>query len=384
MTPHGAVPPPPPLSWRDRVLSWRDRLLADPRFQRFAVAFPPTRRVADREARALFDIVAGFVYSQVLAALVELRLLPILAEGPATVAELAARTGLAPEAAERLLEAAVSLKLAGRRSAGRYGLGARGAAFLGNPGIAEMVAHHTLLYRDLADPVGLLRGRRGATGLGGFWPYAAGEREGLDRADVEGYSRLMAASQGFVAEDLLDACPELGKVRRLMDVGGGDGTFLTRAAARHPALEVVLFDLPAVAGLARERFAAAGLGARATAVGGSFRDASLPQGADAVSLVRVVHDHDDPVVLDLLTKIHAALPPGGLVLIGEPMGGVPGAERVGDAYFGFYLLAMGSGRARTPTELSGLLDRAGFAQIRQIRTARPLLTGLITATRPSG
>ncbi len=70
--------------WRDRLLAWRHRLIASPRFQRFAAAFPLTRPTAHRNARALFDLCAGFVYAQVLAACLRLDLFRILADGPMT------------------------------------------------------------------------------------------------------------------------------------------------------------------------------------------------------------------------------------------------------------------------------------------------------------
>lgn len=59
----------------DRILAWRDRLVSRPAFQRFAARFPLTRSIAERQSRAVFDLCAGFVYSQVLAAVVELDLL---------------------------------------------------------------------------------------------------------------------------------------------------------------------------------------------------------------------------------------------------------------------------------------------------------------------
>ena len=64
------------------VLRWRDRLSASPGFRRWAGGFWPTRFVARRRAGELFDLAAGFVYSQVLKACVELDLFRILAEGP--------------------------------------------------------------------------------------------------------------------------------------------------------------------------------------------------------------------------------------------------------------------------------------------------------------
>jgi demethylspheroidene O-methyltransferase len=67
------------------------------------------------------------------------------------------------------------------------------------------------------------------------------------------------------------------------------------------------------------------------------------------------------------------------LLLAEPMAGAAGAEPVGDAYFGFYLLAMGSGRARSPRAFGAMLTAAGFSTWRQIKTAQPLVTGLIEA-----
>ena len=71
------------------LLTWRDRLLSDSGFQRWSARFPLTRQVARREARALFDICAGFTYSQVLAACVELDLFDRVAAGPMRLDSLA-------------------------------------------------------------------------------------------------------------------------------------------------------------------------------------------------------------------------------------------------------------------------------------------------------
>ncbi|MFC7333559.1 methyltransferase [Rhodocista pekingensis] len=363
----------------DRLLSVRDRLVASPRFRHWAARFPLTRPVARRRARALFDLCAGFVYSQVLLACVRLKLFDILAEGPQTPEALAPRLDLPLDSTTTLLRAAAALRLAEARSGGRYGLGPLGAAMLGNDGLAAMVEHHGLLYADLADPVALLKAGRTRTGLGGFWPYAAAEQPaGLDRGTVTAYTALMAASQPMVAAEVLGAYP-VRRHRCILDIGGGNGTFLMQVAQRAPDLKLMLFDLPAVAEQARERFAAAGLSARATVVGGSFRSDPLPTGADLVTLVRIVHDHDDATVLALFRAIAEALGPDGTLLIAEPMSGTAGAEPVGDAYFGLYLMAMGSGRPRTPAELEALLRQAGFAHIEMARTSTPLVASVLVA-----
>jgi demethylspheroidene O-methyltransferase len=371
----------PVQDWRDFAAGWRDRLLASAKFRRWAAGFPLTRPIARRRAGALFDLVAGFVYSQVLAAGVRLRLFDTLADGPLTEAELAARLGLPREGTARLLGASVALKLVRPRSGGRFGLGPLGAALVDNPAITEMVLHHNMLYADLADPVALLRGERAERALANYWPYAETDRPAdLSDAQVAAYTRLMAASQPLVSGEILDAY-DLRRHRRLLDVGGGDGSFLCAAAQRVPKLELTLFDLPAVAARAEARFAAHGLTGRARAVGGDFSRDSLPTGADVISLVRVVHDHDDATVAKILAAARAALPSGGTLLLAEPMAGTSGAEAMGDAYFGLYLLAMGSGRARTPLVLTEFLRAAGFARVRQVATHTPLLTGLLVANR---
>ena len=342
------------------------------------------RSEARRRARALFDLCAGFVYSQVLLACVRLRLFETLrAEGPLPAAALAARLGLEEAAALRLLGAAASLDLVARRGGGRFALGPLGAAMVGNVGLAAMVEHHATLYADLQDPVALLRGERGgaATGLSRLWSYAgAGRPAALRAADVAEYSALMAASQAMIAEEVLDAAP-LRRHRRLLDVGGGEGVFLAAAAARAPHLGLMLFDLPAVADRARAHLAQAGLAGRAEAIGGDVLRDPLPGGADLVSLVRVLHDHDDAAALAILRAVRRALPPDGALLLAEPMARTPGAEPAGEAYFGFYLLAMGQGRPRTAEEIGALLRAAGFGRARLLRTRTPLLVRAMLARR---
>ncbi|CAO4136790.1 Demethylspheroidene O-methyltransferase [Methylorubrum extorquens] len=367
--------------WRERWLAFRNRTVASPGFQRWAAGFLLTRRIARRNTRALFDLCADFVYAQVLFACVRLDLFALLRDGPLAPDALARRLDLPADRALTLLKAAASLDLITRLPDGRFALADLGAALIGNPSVAAMIEHHAMLYADLADPVALLRGGAGPTRLGRYWPYAeASEAAQLGSDSVAAYSGLMAASQALIADDVLDALPLADRVC-LMDVGGGEGVFLAQAARRHPGLALRLLDLPPVAKRAGARLAAKGLGNRVTCLGRSFLGASLPPGADAITLVRVVHDHDDAVALALLRAAHAALPPGGLLAIAEPMAGTPGAEPVGDAYFGFYLLAMGSGRPRTADELTAMLTQAGFNEIRERPTRRPLLARLITAKR---
>jgi demethylspheroidene O-methyltransferase len=366
------------------------------------------RPIARRRARGLFDLVAGFVYSQVLLACVRLRLFDILAQGPRSAVELATQLDLPADSTERLLAAAVSLELLDVRAGHPlplYGLGKLGAPMVGNQAIAAMVEHHAVLYADLQDPVALLRGQRphktqaagpqaagphattahtnhDGPALSRFWAYATAAAPGALAPDqVNEYSALMSASQPLVAAEVLDTY-DLSRHHCLLDVGGGQGRFLGAVAAHAPHLQLMLFDLPGVVPVARQAFAAAGLSDRTTVIGGDFTQDALPLGADIASLIRVIYDHPDERALTILRAVFKALPPGGTLLLAEPMAGAPGAPRMGDAYFGFYLLAMRGGRSRTATELMALMQMAGFERARELATPIPLQVGVLVAQKP--
>jgi demethylspheroidene O-methyltransferase len=168
-----------------------------------------------------------------------------------------------------------------------------------------------------------------------------------------------------------------------MDVGGGSGAFLAAVASAYPKLRATLFDLPEVVPSAEERFRRAGLADRVTVTGGSFRDGPLPVGADAISLVRVLYDHADETVALLLARVREALPPGGRLVISEPMTGGDRPSRPGDTYFALYTMSMGTGRTRAPAEIAGLLKAAGFADVAVRPTKRPFVTSVVEARQSS-
>lgn len=368
-------------TWRERFLAFRNRRLADPRFQSWASRFPLTRGVANRRARQLFDLCAGFVYAQVLQACVQLEVLESLADAPRERRDLAERMDLSDEAAERLLSAAASLGLVARLAGDRYTLGELGAALLGSVGVREMIAHHPMLYEDLRDPVSLLRDGPRPTNLRRFWGYSGNDEPAmLDAHSVAPYGRLMAASLPLVAEEILSSYT-FRTHTRLLDIGGGEGAFVALLAERLPQLQLELFDLPAVATRAGEALSHAGLLDRVVVHRGDFRSGPLPEGADVATLIRVLLDHDDETALAILRTVHHALAPGGTIVIAEQMSPDRGASPTEDAYFGFYLLAMGRGRPRTVARITELANAAGFSSVREVATRRPILARVVLGAK---
>ena len=360
-----------------RFHAWRLGKVASADFQRWAAKSPLTRAIARRDSERLYDLVAGFVYSQTLLACTELGVLETLQSGPRSARALGARHGLPEQRMETLCQAAAAIGLMVRQANDTYRLGRLGAASLGVPGLDQMIRHHKVFFRDLTDPVALLRGEK-ETELSRFWPYVLGKDGSRDPDVAAEYSRLMATSQELVAEETLDAA-SLAGVSRLMDVGGGTGVFLEHVAARYPELALDLFDLPDVIKAARARL---GADTRINTFGGSFVSDPLPRGADGISLIRVLYDHDDSTVRRLLSQVFAALPPRGLVIVSEPMSGGAKPSPAGDAYFGFYTLAMTTGRPRSPEVHAEMLKEAGFVEIKQHPTNRPFLSSVVCARKP--
>ena len=382
-----------PLARAGGVRGWWASLRAaiegwsrEPAAYRMAVSNPLTRPFVDRRTRQVFDLMAGFVHSQVLLTCVRAGVLRHLQAQPATLQELARTLDWPEEGLQRLLASALSLELLAQRRDGRYTLGALGAPVMQHPGIAAMVEHNHLLYEDLRDPEAFLR--RDADGrLAGYWPYA--RADGAPAPDeappqsVARYSALMAESQTFVIDEILRSHDFRGH-RQVLDVGAGKGRFLAALAARYPALRLQAFDLPPVLALAQASHQAAGIAGRVQYHPGNFFADALPLGADLITLVRVAHDHSDAAVAKLLAKACASLPAGGQLLLAEPMAQEPGGPAHGDAYFHYYLKGMGSGRLRTPAHLTRLLQQAGFGPVRRLRGALPIHAQVLIAVKDRG
>ncbi len=368
----------------DRLLIWRDHLIAKRGFQRIAGKLPIFRKVSKSRANQVFDLMAGFVYSQILLACVRTHLFEHLKDGPLSLADLSQKIDLPLKGLERLVLGAVSLKLLEKRSNHRYGLGALGAPLVGNNALTSMIEHHSALYQDLRDPVGLLRGDLKDKALETYWPYITDSGEvlkGLNSQEkVAQYSQLMSDSLPLVADEIISSYSFSGH-KLLLDVGGGQGTFISILgyAAKH--LNFQLFDLPGVAQLAQIKLDQTPVKGKVICHGGDFFNDELPLGADIVTLVRVLFDHDDIRVKKLLRSIYDALPVGGKLLIAEPMADTPEKPEMGQAYFGFYLLAMGRGRPRTAKELAQFLYEVGFKECELLKNSMTINAQILVAEK---
>jgi SAM-dependent methyltransferase len=128
--------------------------------------------------------------------------------------------------------------------------------------------------------------------------------------------RYMSTLTRYTAP-LLAEIHDFGASRRLLDCGGNNGECALALCRRFPHLEVTVADLPAVCDLGVENVRAAGLSERISFRRHDLRVGPLPEGFDTILFKSVLHDWGDEDASAFLARAHAALPPGGRVVIFE-------------------------------------------------------------------
>jgi hypothetical protein len=171
------------------------------------------------------------------------------------------------------------------------------------------------------------------------------------------FDQAMTGVHGRETDAMLEAY-DFTRVGTLADIGGGNGSVLTGILRKYPAMEGILFDLPAVVERARANIEAAGLEGRCQVVPGNFFEA-VPPGADAYLLRHIIHDWDDDKSVTILRNCHRAMGQGGRLLVVEgvvPPGNQPSVSK----FFDLAMMVLPGGMERTQEEHRQLFEAAGF------------------------
>lgn len=293
----------------------------------------------------------------------ELGIADRLAEGVCTTDALADRTGTHAPSLRRLLLTLAGLGIVTQTAADRFEL-----ADLGQP-----------LREDAPDSV------RGLVLMGGgpetwrSWEQLVPSlRTGTPAWDLahgmswtEYYARNPGPAAVFhrsQAEHTRDTTPgimataDFSRFRKVVDVGGGDGTLLSRILLDHPELEGVLFDTPVGLAGADSTLTDADVKRRCQVVEGDFFE-KVPAGGDAYLLKEILHDWDDRQTVAILRKIRSAISADGRLLVIErrlPETAVPGRNESHWYLRDILMLVVTGGRERTEREFGRLFEEAGF------------------------
>jgi hypothetical protein len=171
-----------------------------------------------------------------------------------------------------------------------------------------------------------------------------------------------------------------GSIRSLVDVGGGHGRLISMILKEYPKMRGVLFDLPNTSEGAQKTIAEAGVSDRCEVVSGDFFE-SVPTGADAYILSRVIHDWDDDKAVSILKVVRKAVAPKGRLLLFEAMI-KPGVRLSYALLSDLNMMIRTGGRERGEKEYRAVYQAAGFRLTRAVATSSP--TGItIIEGRPA-
>jgi predicted O-methyltransferase YrrM len=160
-----------------------------------------------------------------------------------------------------------------------------------------------------------------------------GRDEAQTRHFVRGmHNRALAVGRALVG--LVD----LSGRSRMLDVGGGPGTYSALFVARYPGLRSVVLDLPDVVAIAREIVAEMGAADRVGTLAGSYYDTGFPPGQDVVLISGVFHRETAETCRDLIRRGRDALVPGGLLVVSDVMTDASGVEPPFATLFGLNML----------------------------------------------
>jgi SAM-dependent methyltransferase len=254
----------------------------------------------------IFDLATGFMRAKHLFVAAELGIFEKLADGPATLEELATRLGTPRRTTRIIVDAVTALGLLERKG-DKYQNSEVAQAYLSGRGPVDMRPFirfwNRLSYKrwlSLEDSV------RKGQGVAGEFNFTAEEQkifsEGVDSFSG-GHALALAAVYDF------------NRHRRVLDLGGGTGSFLKVLLQRYPQLEGTLCELPTAAAVARQRLGNDPLGLQIKIVEGDFLKDPLPKGHDAVLLAHVVHVLVPERNLELLRRARQAVDPGARLLI---------------------------------------------------------------------
>ncbi len=191
---------------------------------------------------------------------------------------------------------------------------------------------------------------------------------GDDPARTRSFVMSMHGKALAMAQPVLSLLNLAGR-KRLLDVGGGPGTFSVLIAKANPDIRCTVLELPPIAAIAKDLIAAQGDPQRVTLLPGDYHTTPFPPGNDIVLLFGMMHQEPVEVIRDLLARAYDALAPGGLVYVMDMMTDATHVNPPFSAMFAVNMaLTKEHGWVFSDAELQQWMQQPGFEEI----SVRPL------------
>jgi SAM-dependent methyltransferase len=314
--------------------------------------------------------------SQVMLTAARLKLFDLLGSGSRTADAVAEAAGLDPRATRLFLNALVGLGLL-EQERGRYHNAPVAQAFLVSASPAYMgrtIGYSGALFETWGRLEQALR-----TGQPVLAPQAyLGGGEDRTRAFVESmHERALGVARALV--DLVD----LTGRRRLLDVGGGAGTYSVMLTERHPGLVAEVLELAGVAAVARELVAGAGAANRVSVRDGDYHESDFGRGYDVVLMSGMFHRESEAGCRQLIAKAHDCLQPGGLLVVSDVFADAGGTTPPFAALFGVnMMLTAPEGGVHADADVLAWLVATGFSDAVARAFPPPMPHRMVTGVRP--
>ncbi|MFH1071729.1 MAG: methyltransferase [Candidatus Glassbacteria bacterium] len=308
------------------------------------------------------SIARGFMGSVVLTAAAELELFTLLAEGPLSPLEVADRLGLDRRATEIFLRALAGMELVVAGN-GKFGNSEIAESFLvrGRPYYqGDIIRHNANIHRRWIELPEVLRTGRPAQGV------RTAKDSRLRRDFILGMKNSAILGAQRLAAEI-----DVASARRLLDVGGGPGTYAIEFCRHNPRLTASVFDLPPVIGeITREQVNEAGLQDRIECIGGDYLKDSLGEGYDLVLVSNIIHSLGEAEIRRLFAGCRKAAAPGGRIVVKDFL---LDEDRIAPAFASLFAVNMltgtESGNCYTAGEVRQWLEEAGFSGLEYRRSS---------------
>ena len=308
----------------------------------------------------VFDTLFAYQRSAALKSAIDLDLFSAIDGGDTTTVALATRCKASERGVRILCDYLSTIGLL-TKSDGTYRLTAESAAFLSKRSQAYLGTTARFLLRPELKQN--LDGLTEAVRLGGVPPSGDNTVSDENPIWVE-FARSMGPMMVPAAHGIAELVAGTSGALKVLDIAAGHGLFGITIAQHNPQAEIVALDWASVLAVATEHARAAQVQDRYRTLAGDAFKVEFPSGFDVALVTNFLHHFDPPTCTSFLTKVHAALKPGGRVVVLEF---VPNPDRVSPpvpARFSLTMLAgTPSGDAYTFAELQNQLEDAGFRNV---------------------
>jgi SAM-dependent methyltransferase/predicted transcriptional regulator len=303
----------------------------------------------------------SFMQSRIVLTAAELDLFTIIHDSPIDAGTIAEKSGLDRRSLERVLDCLAALGFL-MKGGGAYSLTEKSERCSSKhpASVLPMLLHMNDLWPAWSELTEFVKKGQGSH------PGPDRPTEGIeDRRAFIGAMHVVGRTLSEEIAGYLD----LTGYRKMLDIGGGSGTYTIAFLKRNPQMEAILFDLEEVIPMAKERLASDGLLDRVELAAGDFYSDDLPAGCDLALLSAIIHQNSRKQNRELYRKAFLALEPGGMLLIRDH---IMDEERTwppeGTLFSINMLVVTSGGDTYTFDEVAKDLKEAGFIEVRLMKS----------------